>query len=50
MRSFNPWMRRITWIPFRLGIACFGFPYLNEFFTDIAAIIKIKFQRAKLEL
>lgn len=50
MRSFNPWMRRITWILFGLGIACFGIPYLSEFFTDIAATIKIKFQRAKLEL
>jgi len=48
--SFNSWMRWITGILFGLGIVWFGFPYLDAFFTNIAATIKAKFQRAELEL
>ena len=48
--SFNSWMRWISGILFGLGVAWFGFPYLDEFFTETAATIKAKFQRADLEL
>ena len=48
--SFNSWMRWITGILFGLGIVWFGFPYLDEFFTNIATTIKTKFRRAELDL
>ena len=48
--AFNSWMRWITGILFGLGIVWFGFPYLDEFFNNIATTIKAKFQRAELEL
>jgi uncharacterized membrane protein len=48
--SFNSWMRWITGILFGLGIVWFGFPYLDEFFSDTAATIKAKFERAELDL
>jgi len=48
--SFNSWMRWITGILFGVGMVWFGFPYLDEFFTNIALTIKVKFQRADLEL
>lgn len=48
--SFNSWMRWITGILFGMGVVWFGFPYLDEAFTDMAATIKAKFQRAELTL
>jgi uncharacterized membrane protein len=48
--SFNSWMRWITGILFGMGIVWFGFPYLDEFFKDIAHTIKTKFQKSELEL
>ena len=48
--SFNSWMRWISGILFGLGIVWFGFPYLDDFFTGIAAKIKAKFQRSELAL
>jgi uncharacterized membrane protein len=48
--SFNSWMRWITGILFGLGVVWFGFPYLDDFFTNTAAIVKTKFQRANLTL
>ena len=48
--SFNSWMRLITGVLFGLGIVWFGFPYLEDYFTDIVRSLKAKFQRAGLEL
>jgi len=45
--SFNSWMRWISGILFGLGIVCFGFPYLEEFFSDMATTIKTKFRNAQ---
>lgn len=40
--SFNALMRMITGILFGLGIVWFGFPYLDEAFTDTARVIEYK--------
>jgi len=48
--SFNSWMRWISGILFGLGIVWFGFPYLEEFFSDMATSIKTKFHNAQLDL
>jgi len=48
--SFNSIMRMVSGILFGAGIVLFGFPYLEEFFTDQAAWIKYKFERAHLDL
>lgn len=37
-------------ILFGLGVVWFGFPYLDEFFTNIAATIEAKIWRAELEM
>jgi uncharacterized membrane protein len=36
--SFNSWMRLLTGVLFGIGIVWFGFPYLDEVFTDQARI------------
>ena len=47
--SFNSWMRLLTGVLFGLGIVWFGFPYLNTYFSDLARILKAKFQRSSVE-
>ena len=42
--SFNAWMRLITGLLFGLGIVWFGFPYLDETFTNSAMAVEYKFQ------
>ncbi len=44
--SFNSWMRWISGILFGLGIVWFGFPYLDDIFTNMEAASKAKFHRA----
>jgi hypothetical protein len=48
--SFNSLMRMLSGILFGVGIVWFGFPYLDEYFRDQAAWIKIKFDRAGRKL
>jgi hypothetical protein len=43
--SFNSWMRWITGILFGLGIVWFGFPYLDDFFTEPLRILHPSFKR-----
>lgn len=42
--SFNAWMRLITGLLFGLGIVWFGFPYIDETFTDSARVVEYKHQ------
>jgi uncharacterized membrane protein len=42
--SFNAWMRLITGVLFGLGIVWFGFPYLDEAFTNSAQVVEYKYQ------
>jgi uncharacterized membrane protein len=48
--SFNAIMRMLTGILFGVGIVWFGFPYLADYFNDQAAWIRVKFERAGLNL
>jgi len=48
--SFNSLMRLLTGLLFGLAAVWFGFPYLDEFFSEIKTHIQIKFQRAGLRL
>jgi len=48
--SFNSWMRLITGTLFGLSIVWLGFPLLEDFFTDMARNLQVKFQRADLKL
>jgi uncharacterized membrane protein len=50
LSSFNSYMRWISGFLFGVGVVWFGFPYLDEFFMNTAATIKVKFQRAELDL
>ncbi len=42
--SFNAWMRLITGVLFGLGIIWFGFPYLDEAFTNSAQVMEYNYQ------
>ena len=42
--SFNAWMRLISGVLFGVGIVWFGFPNLNEAFTNSAEIVEYKHQ------
>jgi uncharacterized membrane protein len=42
--SFNAWMRLITGVLFGLGIIWFGFPFLDEAFTNSAQVVEYKAQ------
>ncbi len=42
--SFNAWMRLITGVLFGLGIVWFGFPYLDEAFTNSAQVVEYKYR------
>jgi len=49
--SFNAWMRIITGILFGIGIVWYGFPYLEEAFTNSVEVVEYKYQyRAWLKL
>jgi len=48
--SFNSIMRLLTGILFGLGVVWFGFPYLDDYFSEIKTQIQGKFQRASLRL
>lgn len=43
--SFNSWMRLITGVLFALGITWYGFPVLEETFTEIADMLAAKFRK-----
>jgi uncharacterized membrane protein len=48
--SFNSWMRLITGVTFGLGIVWFGFPYIDEIFTDNTDRIENRYRsQAKLK-
>jgi len=48
--SFNASLRLLSGILFGLGIVWFGFPYLDEYFIDLAERIKYKFTRVNLAI
>lgn len=48
--SFNSWMRLITGLLFGLGVVWFFYPLLQDAFQDTARQIKVKFERAGLDL
>jgi uncharacterized membrane protein len=47
--SFNSWMRWISGLLFGSGMVWFGFPYLDEFFKDLATTIKTKYHHVGLD-
>jgi uncharacterized membrane protein len=46
--SFNAWMRLITGVFFGLGIVWFGFPYIDEAFTNSWQAVEDKYQYGAL--
>ncbi|MBW6473491.1 MAG: DUF2085 domain-containing protein [Anaerolineaceae bacterium] len=42
--SFNAWMRLVSGLLFGLGIVWFGFPYIDEAFSNSAEIVQYKIQ------
>jgi|GEM_PF-585564 len=42
--SFNAWMRIITGVLFGIGIVWFGFPYLDEAFSNSVEVVEYKVQ------
>lgn len=48
--SFNSIMRLITGLLLGMGVVWFGFPYLEEYFSNLAETIRSKFDRAGLML
>ena len=40
--SFNSWMRLLTGILFGMGVVWFGFPYLDDFFSEQAGLVESK--------
>jgi hypothetical protein len=48
--SFNSWMRLITGVLFGIGAVWFSFPRVDLSFQEIAAAIRAKFERARVEL
>ncbi|MEK6222234.1 MAG: DUF2085 domain-containing protein [Chloroflexota bacterium] len=43
--SFNSWMRLITGVLFALGITWYGFPVLEQSFSEMTNILEAKFQK-----
>jgi hypothetical protein len=43
--SFNAWMRLLTGIFFGIGVVWFGFPYLDQAFTESARSLQAKAKR-----
>ena len=43
--SFNAWMRLLTGIFFGIGVVWFGFPYIDQVFTDTAQSLQNKATR-----
>ena len=48
--SFNSWMRILTGILFGLGVAWFGFPYLEASFSELVTTLEDRFRQAGLAL
>lgn len=42
--SFNSWMRLITGLLFGAGVVWFGFPYIHEWFTETARLMRARTQ------
>ena len=38
--SFNSWMRLLTGVLFGMGVVWFGFPYLDDFFSEQAGLVE----------